>query len=360
MHGPAQVSNVAAVKYTAPSGQVATLQHIHVQNPSNVGVAFTLAIGTNAASTRVYDAYTIGAGQVLDVFCKYVLNAGETIQALSGTNNVLTLTLDGQTADTAVAGSASSWKILYEVDFTLLANQSMAGPGSYVIDGKTWWVKGALAASQSVGLGTVFTTTGLVRPGIGSRNGALSGQSFDGSATLAFATFFMPFAQLAGFNPVAPIFVETLTEGWLVDSNGVKVVIGIVEAESDGAAYAAASRSSEVFAGYRGNSAGVHSQNASGWVEQISETHLELTVYEMAVLRSTARSGTAMWNASGGLVGPDGTGIGSQAVNGVAGAKIGPVVNGSKLGFMFGEENGVSQTGAAWLKALRVYQPIAA
>jgi hypothetical protein len=186
----------------------------------------------------------------------------------------------------------------------------------------------------------------------------LSGQSFDGAATLAFATFFLPFAQLTGFNPIAPIFVETLSEGWLIGSNGVKVVVGIVEAESDGAAYAAASRSSEVFAGYRGSFAGVHSQNATSWVEQLSETHADLTVYEMAVLRSAARSGAALWNGSGGLVGPDGTGLGVQTANGVAGAKIGPVVNGAKLGFMFSEENGVSQTGAAWLKALRVYQPL--
>jgi hypothetical protein len=94
--GPAQVSNAAATKYTVPASCVTVLQHIHVQNPSASAVTFTMSIGADAAATRIYDAYSIPAGSVLDVFCKYVLTAAETIQALAGTNNILTLTLDGQ------------------------------------------------------------------------------------------------------------------------------------------------------------------------------------------------------------------------------------------------------------------------
>lgn len=93
--GPAQVSNVAATKYTVPSTTKTVVRHIHVQNPSGSPVTFTASIGADAAATRIFDAYSIAAGTVLDHFCYYVLDAAEIIQALAGTNNILTLTIDG-------------------------------------------------------------------------------------------------------------------------------------------------------------------------------------------------------------------------------------------------------------------------
>lgn len=95
MAGPAQVSNAAATKYTVPAGRLGILRHVHVQNPSAAAVTFTMSIGADAAGTRLFDAYTIGAGQVLDHWCYYVLTAAEIIQAFAGTNNILTLTIDG-------------------------------------------------------------------------------------------------------------------------------------------------------------------------------------------------------------------------------------------------------------------------
>jgi hypothetical protein len=96
MSGPALLTNAAVTKYTVPAGTVAIIQHIHVENPTGTAATFTMSIGTDAAGTRIYDVYSIGAGQVLDTFCKYVLQPAEIVQALSGTNNVMTLTLDGQ------------------------------------------------------------------------------------------------------------------------------------------------------------------------------------------------------------------------------------------------------------------------
>lgn len=93
--GPAQVSNAAATKYTVPAGTITVLRHIHVVNPSGGAVTFTMSIGADAAGVRIYDAWSIAAGSELDRWCYYVLTAAEIIQALSGTNNVLTLTLDG-------------------------------------------------------------------------------------------------------------------------------------------------------------------------------------------------------------------------------------------------------------------------
>jgi hypothetical protein len=95
-HGPAQVSNAAATKYTVPASQSAIIRHIHIQNPSGSAVTFTMSIGADAVAVRIFDQYSIGANQVFDHFCMYVLAAAEIIQALAGTNNVLVLTIDGE------------------------------------------------------------------------------------------------------------------------------------------------------------------------------------------------------------------------------------------------------------------------
>jgi hypothetical protein len=93
--GPALLTNAAATKYTVPASSQATLKHIHVENPTVSAVTFTMSIGADAAGTRIYDVFSISAGGVLDVFCMYVLAAGEIVQAFASTTNVMTLTLDG-------------------------------------------------------------------------------------------------------------------------------------------------------------------------------------------------------------------------------------------------------------------------
>lgn len=93
--GPAQVSNAAATKYTVPASTKTIIRHIHVQNPSAAAVTFTMSIGADAAATRLFDAFSIGANQILDHFCYYVIDATEIIQAFAGTNNILVLTIDG-------------------------------------------------------------------------------------------------------------------------------------------------------------------------------------------------------------------------------------------------------------------------
>jgi hypothetical protein len=94
-HGPAQVSNVAATKYTVPASRRSCIRHIHVFNPSGAAVTFTMSIGADAAGTRIFDAYSIAANTPLDHYCKYDVDAAEIIQALAGTTNILVLTIDG-------------------------------------------------------------------------------------------------------------------------------------------------------------------------------------------------------------------------------------------------------------------------
>jgi hypothetical protein len=95
LHGPALVTNSAATKYTVPALTKTIVRHVHVQNPTGSAVTFTLSIGADAAAVRLFDAYSIAAGTVIDHFCYYVCAVGEVIQAFAGTNNVLTLTIDG-------------------------------------------------------------------------------------------------------------------------------------------------------------------------------------------------------------------------------------------------------------------------
>lgn len=95
MAGPAQVSNAAATKYTVAANRRGIIRHIHVQNPSGSAVTFTASIGADAAGTRIFDGFSLAAGAVLDHFCYYVLEAAEIFQAFAGTNNILTLTIDG-------------------------------------------------------------------------------------------------------------------------------------------------------------------------------------------------------------------------------------------------------------------------
>lgn len=95
LHGPAQVSNAAADKYTVPASTLTVVRHIHVSNPSGSAVTFTLSIGADAAAVRLFDAYSIAANSILDHPCYYPLAAAEKIQALAGTNNVLVLTISG-------------------------------------------------------------------------------------------------------------------------------------------------------------------------------------------------------------------------------------------------------------------------
>lgn len=93
-HGPAQVSNAAATKYTVGTGRRSVVRHLHVANPSGSAATFTWSIGADAAGTRILDAKSIAANSEYDDYGPYTLEAAEIIQALSGTNNVLVLELD--------------------------------------------------------------------------------------------------------------------------------------------------------------------------------------------------------------------------------------------------------------------------
>lgn len=95
LHGPALITNSVVTKYTVPASTRTTLRSIHVQNPSGSPVDLTISIGADAAGTRIYDALAIAADSERTFWCYHVLEAAEIVQAVAGTTNILTLTLDG-------------------------------------------------------------------------------------------------------------------------------------------------------------------------------------------------------------------------------------------------------------------------
>jgi hypothetical protein len=94
--GPALVTNTAATKYTCPALTTAVIRRIRVDNPSAGAVTFTMSIGADAAGTRLFGATSIPANSGLDIWGPFTLAAAEIVQALAGTTNVLTLTIDGE------------------------------------------------------------------------------------------------------------------------------------------------------------------------------------------------------------------------------------------------------------------------
>lgn len=93
--GPAQVSNAAATKYTVPAVTTAVIRMIQIQNPSASAVDFTMSIGADAAGTRLIDGLSIPADSIFPFHCYIVMAAAEILQALAGTNNILTLSVFG-------------------------------------------------------------------------------------------------------------------------------------------------------------------------------------------------------------------------------------------------------------------------
>lgn len=100
--GPALVATGPATIYTVPALTKTVIRYIHVQNPSVSPVTLTLSVGADAAGTRFYSAYSIPAaaagvtGSVLPIWLFLVLDAAEILQAAAGTNNILTIIVNGE------------------------------------------------------------------------------------------------------------------------------------------------------------------------------------------------------------------------------------------------------------------------
>jgi hypothetical protein len=93
--GPGLLSNAAATKYTVPASTTTIIRHIIICNTTGLAATFTLSIGADAAGTELYTAVPIAANTTIETTGFIVLAAAEIIQAFSGTNNALSLTISG-------------------------------------------------------------------------------------------------------------------------------------------------------------------------------------------------------------------------------------------------------------------------
>jgi hypothetical protein len=94
LYGPAALTTSAATKFTVAASELNIIRHIHVSNPSGGALTFTCSIGADAAGTRIFDAYSIAAGSVLDHYGYYTMVAAEVFQAL-GSGTALIITVSG-------------------------------------------------------------------------------------------------------------------------------------------------------------------------------------------------------------------------------------------------------------------------
>jgi hypothetical protein len=95
LSGPASLTNSAATVYTVPGATTAVIRDINVANTTGSAATFTLSIGADAAGKRLFSAVSIPANSTLQRTGSIVLAATEVVQAYSGTNAALTLTLSG-------------------------------------------------------------------------------------------------------------------------------------------------------------------------------------------------------------------------------------------------------------------------
>ena len=91
--GPLSITGASATRYTTPASTKTILRHLHFSNPTGGALTITASIGADAAGLRLFDAYSLAAGTVLDHFCYYVLEAAEILAA--NASGAVVMTVDG-------------------------------------------------------------------------------------------------------------------------------------------------------------------------------------------------------------------------------------------------------------------------
>jgi hypothetical protein len=95
LSGPTQLTTSGVVQYTVPAATTTVIRSIHAYNVNVATANFTLGIGGVTAALSLYSAFPVPTVGTLDWSGFLVLNAGDTLNALSGTSASLTLTISG-------------------------------------------------------------------------------------------------------------------------------------------------------------------------------------------------------------------------------------------------------------------------
>jgi hypothetical protein len=89
------LTDSAATVFTSSGDSL--VEMIHLYNQHSSAVTFTLSVGTDAAGTRLWDSYPIPADKDVKLRLYLALADGEVLQAYSGTDAVLNISVDGRT-----------------------------------------------------------------------------------------------------------------------------------------------------------------------------------------------------------------------------------------------------------------------
>ncbi len=101
LYGPAQIATGPTTVYTVPALTKTIIRQIHISNPSGSAVTFTLSIGADGVTTRLWSTYSIPAAaagvsdSVRDIFMYEIMDAAEILTLSSGTNNTLVIVISG-------------------------------------------------------------------------------------------------------------------------------------------------------------------------------------------------------------------------------------------------------------------------
>lgn len=79
--GPKTLETSTTAQYDSSGKTVAVLE-IHLSNPTNAAINFTMSIGADAAGTRLFDAYPIPANSVFTFPTYKVLVSGDGANAI--------------------------------------------------------------------------------------------------------------------------------------------------------------------------------------------------------------------------------------------------------------------------------------
>lgn len=93
--GPKQLANSATTEYTVPGATTTTVRLIHFSNPTAADKTVTLSIGTDAAGTRLFDAFTVQAGSVFGYPCHFTLATTEILQMSASVATSVVVCIDG-------------------------------------------------------------------------------------------------------------------------------------------------------------------------------------------------------------------------------------------------------------------------
>jgi hypothetical protein len=95
LFGPAQLTAVAATKYTVPALTKTLIRHVHFFNADASARTVTVSIGADAAGTRLFDTFSIASKTGYDWYPFAVMDAAEILQAFADVTLQVTMTVFG-------------------------------------------------------------------------------------------------------------------------------------------------------------------------------------------------------------------------------------------------------------------------